>query len=299
MAGDWIPMRMDLAEDPAVIGMASELGIEECHVVGLLHRVWSWANRELCDGHARSVTEAWLDRYAQRNGFAKAMRNAGWLIIQNDDSIAFPKFDEWNSKGAKSRILSAKRQRNARHAAVTGMSRSQRDKSVTREEKRREEDKTPLPPLQGGSESDGHPSEETPQRPPAATANPVDAADSPTTPPLDPQAELAEAVVHVTGKRDGSTDRVAAELLEASPPFTTAEVREFGERFHELCPKARREGRPRPFTNELKNNIGLVRSSPRQTVGKPRSPPPPLPPEPTPEERERIHAMLEEARKKL
>lgn len=39
MAGDWIPMRLDLYEDPAVTFMAERLGEREEVVVGYLHRV--------------------------------------------------------------------------------------------------------------------------------------------------------------------------------------------------------------------------------------------------------------------
>ena len=39
MAGDWIKMRIDIADDPAVIGIASALDITEDEVVGKLHRI--------------------------------------------------------------------------------------------------------------------------------------------------------------------------------------------------------------------------------------------------------------------
>lgn len=142
MAGDWIKMRNDLAEDPAVIAIAGALDVEEDLVVGKLHRLWSWADRQSRDGHADSVTEKWIDRYVQRDGFARAMLKAGWLSI-TETGISFPNFDRHNGKSAKTRALATDRQRNAR---VTPPSRSQRDKSVTREEKRRSK-KPPVSPL--------------------------------------------------------------------------------------------------------------------------------------------------------
>ncbi len=151
MASDWIPMRINLAHDPAVISIAARLGIDEFSVVGRLHRLWGWANDNLADGHARSVTPQWVNSFVCTPGFAEAMLEAGWLALRNG-SIFFPNFDVWNSQSGKKRILSAKRKGKQRHADVTKMSRSQRDKSVTREEKRREEKKEEPPtPASGGS----------------------------------------------------------------------------------------------------------------------------------------------------
>lgn len=141
MAGDWIKMRMDLPEDPAVIRLSEAVSIDPYGVVGRLHKLWSWADRQSRDGHAVGVTEKWIDRYVECDGFAKAMCEAGWLMFENG-GISFPNFDRHNGKTAKTRALAADRQRNAR---VTDTSRSERDKSVTREEKRRS--KPPVVPL--------------------------------------------------------------------------------------------------------------------------------------------------------
>lgn len=141
MAGDWIKMRNDLAEDPAVIGIAARLGMDEFAVVGRLHHLWGWADRQSRDGHAANVTSAWLDRYVQCDGFASAMATVGWLVI-GEDGITIPKFDRHNGKSAKTRALATGRKQKQREKVtpeVTPMSRSERDESVTREEKRREE----------------------------------------------------------------------------------------------------------------------------------------------------------------
>jgi hypothetical protein len=142
VAGDWIKMRLDLGDDPAVIGLGSSVGLDTYQVVGRLHKLWSWADRQSRDGHAVGVTEKWIDRYVECDGFAKALCSVGWLSAENG-SISFPNFDRHNGKTAKSRALAASRQRNAR---VSELSRAKRDKSVTREEKRRS---TPIVPLPG------------------------------------------------------------------------------------------------------------------------------------------------------
>lgn len=143
MAGDWIKMRTGLANDPSVIAMACALDVGEFEVVGMLHHLWSWADAQSRDGHAAGVTKKWVDRYVHRDGFADSMCSAGWLVI-DDSGIKFPNFERHNGKPAKDRALAGERQRKKREIVtqvVTDMSRRERDEDVTREEKRREENK--------------------------------------------------------------------------------------------------------------------------------------------------------------
>lgn len=148
VAGDWIKMRTALAHDPAVIAIALDLDKSEFEVVGMLHHLWSWADSQSQDGHIKRVTEKWIDRYVHHPGFAKSMCSAGWLIIEND-GITFPNFDRHNGESAKKRAEAAERQRisraNKAAQSVTDSSQVSCDKSVTREEKRREEDKDQKP----------------------------------------------------------------------------------------------------------------------------------------------------------
>lgn len=121
MAGDWIAMRVDLTDDPAVIAIATTLGLDEYGVVGRLHRLWSWADAQLVDGNAHSVTVSWVDRYLGTSGFASALLSAGWLEAKSDGQtggICFPKFGRWNTKSAKQRLLTARRV--AKHKAGKG-----------------------------------------------------------------------------------------------------------------------------------------------------------------------------------
>ena len=147
MAGDWIKMRSDLIEDPAVIDMARKLSLDEFAVVGRLQCLWAWADSQSRDGHAAGVTAMWVNRKVQRDGFAEAMVSVKWLSI-SEDGITFLKFDNHNGATAKSRALGTNRKQKSRSKddchdgvplSVTPPSRSERDRSVTREEKRREE----------------------------------------------------------------------------------------------------------------------------------------------------------------
>lgn len=134
-------MRLDLAEDPAVIGVAADLGLDEDSVVGKLHRLWSWASKVSRDGHAASVTKTWLDRYVGATGFAEAVAKHGWLMLIDGGGIRIPNWEHWLSQSAKARLQAALRQ--AKHRAiVTEMSRCERDKNVTTVQKSREENNT-------------------------------------------------------------------------------------------------------------------------------------------------------------
>ena len=143
MAGDWIKIKTDLATDPAVIGIAAKVGLDEDLVVGKLCRFWSWANTHTENGHAPSVTPVWLDTYLGVTDISDALQDVGWLVVV-DDGLEIPKFDRHNGKSAKTRANARERKIRERN-----LSRTQRDKchapSVTeachapaREEKRRE-----------------------------------------------------------------------------------------------------------------------------------------------------------------
>jgi len=113
MAGEWIKMRCDLAEDPSVIGISEILKMDADTVVGKLHRFWTWASRQLRSGDAPSVTYSWVDRFLTAPGFAEAMEKVGWLSLKNG-SVHIPKFDNHLSQSAKRRALTVKRMRDAR-----------------------------------------------------------------------------------------------------------------------------------------------------------------------------------------
>lgn len=187
MAGDWIAMRLDLYEDPAVAYMAERLGEREETIVGFLHRVWAWASRQCHDGTVTNVTLASLGRVTSLPNFPDLMVEAGWLehgILENGKPyVRFPNWDRWMAESAKKRLLAAKRQAKKRHADVTDLSRSERDESVTTGEESREEKskKKEIPPLspQGEKQVDeasqvvvvveGEQPEPEPQKPPEET----------------------------------------------------------------------------------------------------------------------------------
>ena len=171
MAGDWIPMRLDLCDDPAVLEMADIIDQPEEYVVGCLHKVWSWASRNCHDGTVTGVTILSLSRAVKLPTAVAAMAKVGWLTEGKGEDgrpfIGFPKWENWLSKSAKARLQNSMNQRNARelkeleaakaakerHDSVTALSLSDRDKTVTTEQKSTEQksiSENPLNPPKGG-----------------------------------------------------------------------------------------------------------------------------------------------------
>jgi hypothetical protein len=172
MAGDWIPLRLDLPEDPAVIAISMATGLDEYAVVGKLHKLWSWANRHLITGDAESVTESWVDRYVHTAGFAAAMLKTGWLRTRSGH-VQFPNFDRWNSESAKRRLVKTQQKRaerdgSTRRENVANLSPVAGDNAAPdrRPEKRREEKRDkepPNPPRAGGRTEQPSPVEFPPE----------------------------------------------------------------------------------------------------------------------------------------
>lgn len=161
MAGDWLPMRLNLYDDPAVIAIAAECGIADRDtVVGKLHRLWSWANQHTSDGYAARVTKTNIDALVGVTGFAQALENVvpnPWLA-HDEGGIWFPNFGRWNGKPAKLRLQSAFRMQKKRYA-------DRYADSVTKAQPEKEKEKEitipPNPPFanakRGNSDSAGRP----------------------------------------------------------------------------------------------------------------------------------------------
>lgn len=152
MAGDWIPLRDNVHDDPDVFRIASALGVRDTDtIVGKVTRFWCWASEHSRDGSLPGVTTAFIDTISKQKGLADAMIECGWLS-KSGGTIAIPNFDRWMSKGAKARLGETQRKQMQRRVPeMSGQSSGQcpdicPDKNGTREEKRREEEKTPPTP---------------------------------------------------------------------------------------------------------------------------------------------------------
>lgn len=149
MAGDWLKMEVSLPEKPEILFMSAKTGLHTDTIIGKCFRVWRWFDQHTSEGHARGVTNVTLlsliGHSDDSEKFLSCMVDVGWLV-ETEDGISLPNFDYHNGETAKSRALATKRkqkQRSKSHDDVTEESRPDRDKTVTREEKRREEVKQP------------------------------------------------------------------------------------------------------------------------------------------------------------
>lgn len=145
MSDNWIKMRIRLREDPHVVRIVSRFQRDDCHdpvplglaVVGALHAVWSVFDEQSCDGKLLGYTPEAMDECIGWPGFSEAMIDVGWLSLKGK-VLEMHNFVSHNGQSAKRRIKDAERQR-AHRENVTISSRNGHTKSVTREDKRREE----------------------------------------------------------------------------------------------------------------------------------------------------------------
>lgn len=104
----WIKLETHIFDKPEVSQMSSELNIDEERIVAKLCKIWCWFDANAENGAVQRSCEKLLDRIANKRGFCNAMRNAGWLHI-NDETISIPHYDRHNSQSSKKRALTSKR----------------------------------------------------------------------------------------------------------------------------------------------------------------------------------------------
>lgn len=140
----WIPMRINLREDPRVLHICALCGIAHTTAIGCLHAVWSWfyqymdeagivrlsdlvpggsqltLSAKTCNAHV--TFSAHIDALTCTPGFADAMQSAGWLTF-GKHSVAIPHPDKHLSQAAQRREVTAKRvsewREKVRNASVT------------------------------------------------------------------------------------------------------------------------------------------------------------------------------------
>jgi hypothetical protein len=143
MAGDWIPIRINLSTDPRTVAIAGRIRKHVLHTVGALSVVWGAANEHTTDGRLMGYTLDAIDAMVGIKGFAAAMEAVGWMF-HDDESITVPDFDRYNSDGAKARLKHARRVAASREDHKTRTERAQnahanRTKTATTEQNRTEQ----------------------------------------------------------------------------------------------------------------------------------------------------------------
>lgn len=160
MAGDWIKMRSDLRDDPAVFKIAALTKLDRFNVVGRLAAFWGWTDKHAVDGRVDGATMEVVDDVVAFPGFADALKAAGWLRV-DANSVYIPNHERHNIESGKERSLKNARQakwraKKALEAAKlvdefvdADVDASLSTKTSTREEKRREES----PSLRSGEDA--------------------------------------------------------------------------------------------------------------------------------------------------
>lgn len=138
MAGEWIKFEASTPEKREVFSITAAMGWEDPDLtVGKLLKVWRWFDQQTVSGNADGVTLPLLDRIIGVSGFAQAMCNVGWLLVE-DSGLSLPNFDRHNGKTAKDRALTAKRV--AKHKTNGKGNAASVSGALPKEEKRREEE---------------------------------------------------------------------------------------------------------------------------------------------------------------
>jgi len=126
MAGDWLPIRLDLWDDPRIVRIDRALGCGRAAAVGACVRLWAAADNYSEDGTLAGYDAETVDNLVGIAGFARALESVGWLTIK-PDAVTIPEFEKWSSCGAKRRLND-----NRRKAQARKLSASKADKSRTK-----------------------------------------------------------------------------------------------------------------------------------------------------------------------
>lgn len=150
MAGDWIPMRIGLEDEPEVVRIVSATMRTNCAdkssrqwmtcaVIGALQRTWGLFDRLTADGLLDGYSAALLNDIVGIPDFAQQLEQVGWLKI-NEDSLEMPGFDTFLGRSSKRRISETKRKSQSRASAKRPQTvRSVADKKRTTEQNRTEQ----------------------------------------------------------------------------------------------------------------------------------------------------------------
>lgn len=146
----WMPVRIDIADDPRVRRAARSLDLSRYAFVGMCVALWAWAQQHTVDGSLPFTTDQDIDDLVGRDGFADALRLIGWLETHPEcaDGIVFPRWDEYNSNGAKERLQAAERvaRQRVRKCYGESVTKSLHDRDLhNSKSKRREEDGASAP----------------------------------------------------------------------------------------------------------------------------------------------------------
>ena len=154
MAGDWIPVRHDLEEEPEVVRIVSAICPEAVRnlskrqraitlVLGALQRTWRLFDKLSDDGKLPGYGEEWLDSYVGIENWTANLQHVGWLVVE-PQGLTMPRFETWLGQSAKRRLKDAQRKREQRRGIAESRPHSvhkKKDKNRTTGQKRTEQNR--------------------------------------------------------------------------------------------------------------------------------------------------------------
>jgi hypothetical protein len=133
MAGEWIPLDINLGDKPEVQELIDLTGQGVETVVYRLFQLWGWASLNTADGTVRATPGRLARVCGGDEEFWRAVEAVGWIVFDQAAGTAeIPGWGRRFSMAAKARACSTDRQSRYRDGRVT----VDRDKSVTRGEER-------------------------------------------------------------------------------------------------------------------------------------------------------------------
>ena len=141
MAGEWIPLDINLGAKPEVQELIDLTGQGVETVVYRLLQLWGWASMNSADGTVRATPGRMARVCGGDDAFWLAVQSVGWIVFDQEAGTAeIPGWGRRFSQAAKARACHSDRQSRYRDGRVT----VQRHESATRGEERREQ--IPPPP---------------------------------------------------------------------------------------------------------------------------------------------------------
>ena len=141
----WIKVRTNLHEDPRVLCVATILGVPVSQTVGMLVRLWSYADSHSTDGLLRMISAARIDEIVGCEGFCSALQSVGWMEFQKG-GCSLPRFDQHNGSTAKTRAQATRavqRHRFRKASSGDGEPLPEERRGEEKREEKREEKKSP------------------------------------------------------------------------------------------------------------------------------------------------------------
>jgi hypothetical protein len=140
MAGEWIPLDINLGEKPEVQELIDLTGQGVETVVYRLFQLWGWASLNSADGTVRATPGRLARVCGGDEEFWRAVEAVGWIVFDQAAGTAeIPGWGRRFSMAAKARACHTDRQSRYRDGRVT----VDRHKSATRGEERRGQDPPP------------------------------------------------------------------------------------------------------------------------------------------------------------